>query len=884
MKKVVTNFLTTVMLLLFSAVLSPAMAENAVVESLPECSKQYLTKMKMLNKQSSESAIHALLSKKMEQKNVSDIPEGNIVTPSMISAEELDTIELVFNSFYKDPLYIPEEVVVSRNGDTVLVGGDWIFVLQNDRYQFTFDFYGGLPNDPSGTYTEKNLDESFSTAFFPGTDGKTSYMKTCNLTIATEKTGALTKYILDATVVTTLGIGGPENGAFKIHAEHKVVIADERYDLALYNCVLTPTEDGFGIAGTDDTLDVDLKFYTTEGIVGYYTHQLLDIDNSKFVHNGNAYEVMELEGIINTYPNIYDGVTYVAMMEIVANSATDTVFFNLAMEAPVMPIDTVDISCNNLYIDASMGFSQGTIIVTANNNKYSIYAGYNDKVVRDSATYEGTSTTGQAMAYITDLETEKVISAMTTKMTVVGSASVGYDIVAKVLGDDHVLYNLYLTNIIREVKDTVVIDFPTCSKSMYYIDEIVENMDELQLANYNEQYSVAFDILYINQIMGGEFTKDNLFIDQSYLVKHTAEGDVYVEMLKVDGTIKQERDTTFLTAIVSGIDSVLYHISMFYTVPTPTETLSYTFNENNTFFTNALPQGIFILEGMTDDGQVMSNVQVNRIRTGSAEGTFVNDGNFTENDFEPFNTFVSVWNPTINEFEPHFMQKGEMTVTIDDEGMLHAEASFICDDAKLYNLTFTVQFERPRLPYDAEEEGVEYAYGADAIIVTEDYVASDNLIFYDIYAPDFSNKTSLVFFIAEKDADIIIPEGVYPIDNSWNVGTALASRGLGAEDGVALPSYYVEMDENGYGIDGRGYFLVDGEVTVEKVNGKMRMTVDAINSYELPVKLHYDATQTAVENIPDNPSVTSIEKHLKDGQLLIIRNGAVYNASGARLK
>lgn len=797
---------------------------------------------------------------------------------------ELDTVELVFKSFWEDPLYIPEEVVVSRNGDTILVGGDWIIVLQNERYQFTFDFYGGAPNNPAGNYTEENLDKSFSTAFFPEAEGKTSYMKECDLSIRTERAGATARYILDATIVTTLGMeeGKPVNGAFKIHAEHEVVIADERYDLALYNCVLTPNEEGFGIAGQDDTLDVDLKFYTTEGIVGYYTQNLLDYDNSKFIHNGVPYEVMELEGIINAYPNIYDGITYVAMMEIIANSETDTIFFNLAMEAPVTPIDTVNISCNNLNIDASMGFSQGTIIVTANNDKYSIYAGYNDNFVRDSATYEGTSTAGQAMAYITELETEKIVGAMITKMTVVGSKSVGYDIVAKVLGDDHKLYNLYLTNIIREVQDTVVIDFPTCSKSMYYIDEIVENMDELQLANYNEQYSVAFDILYINQVMGGEFTKDNLFIDQSYLVKHTEEGDVAVEMLKVDGTILQENDTTFLTATVSGIDSVLYHISMFYTVPTPTETLSYTFNENNTFFTNALPQGIFILEGMTEDGLVMSNVQVNRIRTGSVEGTFVNDGNFTENDFEPFNTFVSVWNPTINDFEPHFMQKGEMTVTIDEEGMLHAQASFICDDAKLYNLTFAVPFERPRLPYDAEEEGVEYTYGADAIIQTEDYVASDNLIFYDIYAPDFSNKTSLVFFIAEKDADIIIPEGVYPIDNSWNVGTALASRGLGAEDGVALPSYYVEMDENGYGIDGRGYFLVDGEVIVEKVNGKMRMTINAVNSYDLPVKLYYDASLTA---LPDTQyPLSDIQKTIQNGQLLIKHNGTFYNATGACVK
>ena len=79
------------------------------------------------------------------------------------------------------------------------------------------------------------------------------------------------------------------------------------------------------------------------------------------------------------------------------------------------------------------------------------------------------------------------------------------------------------------------------------------------------------------------------------------------------------------------------------------------------------------------------------------------------------------------------------------------------------------------------------------------------------------------------------------------------------------------------------YCLVDGTVTVENVGGKLKVDVDAINSYEVPVKIHYaPADATAVENV--NKDNTQVAKRLINGQLLIIRNGETYNATGALVK
>ena len=143
-------------------------------------------------------------------------------TATAQATEPVDTIELRFKSFYEDhPLYLDSE--------------EWIITVMNDIYQFNFIFKGN-PDDPSGTYTEEDLDLYFSWCDWKGAEG-TNYYKKCKLTIKKEKLGqSLCKYILDADIVTTTGLGEnkPVSGAFKIHAEHEVIIPVKRYDEVVY--------------------------------------------------------------------------------------------------------------------------------------------------------------------------------------------------------------------------------------------------------------------------------------------------------------------------------------------------------------------------------------------------------------------------------------------------------------------------------------------------------------------------------------------------------------------------------------------------------------------------------------------------------------------------
>lgn len=790
---------------------------------------------------------------------------------------ELDTTEVYFSSFYEDPIYFEVDTVVSKQGDTVVTGGDWYFVLKNERYQFIFDIYGGSPDDMAGHYTEKDLDIMFSWCAIPDANGQTSYYETCDLNIQSEKTGSKIKYIVEATIVTTLGVGGEVNGAFNIYAEHETVVANQRWDVALLNCQVILEDDLFRIHGADDTIAVDMTIFSDFGVEGYYSHNSIDPEESHIVHRGEQKDIMEMEGVIFSSPMITGGVAYVFMTEVLT---TDTLFYNIAMEAPIIPTDTVEVICQNMAIDDTGGTTQATITVSASNKQYSILAGYNDTELVTPAIYSG----DKAMVYLTDLATDEEISALDCTIEVDGNRLKGYTVHIEMLGNDHKYYVMDLAYKIPTPVKTVTLDFPNSSKSMYYVDDL--GLEELQLANYNEEYSVAFDILYINQIMGGEFTLTDLWADQTFVVHHRDEGDYYVPIAQVDGTIEQKNEVTYLDATVIGFDSVKYEISMFYEVPTPTETITYEFNglgKDEVLFTNALPQGIFILEAMSEDGNLMANVQVNRIQNENMEGTFYNDGMFTHNDFYTDNTFVKVWNETKKAFEEFYLQKGTMTVTIDEDNVINAVASFICDDAKQYDLTFKVQYERAHLPYDSEEGAVDYTYPSDSYVTITDWIEGYGMIWLELVPGDFTNVCAIFFNADEMDPEIGIPAGVYPIDKSYEAGTVVASNGI-AMNGAPLEAFFCGLTEgsDGYYYTDPLYCLVDGTITVENVEGQLKVEVDAVNSYDVPVKLHYCGSITPVDNVEVESN--TVQKRIIDGQLVILKNGKTYTIMGAEMK
>ena len=136
---------------------------------------------------------------------------------------------------------------------------------------------------------------------------------------------------------------------------------------------------------------------------------------------------------------------------------------------------------------------------------------------------------------------------------------------------------------------------------------------------------------------------------------------------------------------------------------------------------------------------------------------------------------------------------------------------------------------------------------------------------------------ALYIFANEVDKEIKIPAGVYPINQSLKAGTVLASTGAN-DDNTVSPSIFATL------IDGyldQLYFLVDGTVKVEKVDGKMRLEVNAVNSYDVPVHIVYDAQSTDVAEVEQIQ--TNTNKVIRNGRMIINHQGKEYSILGVEI-
>ena len=703
---------------ILSIILLACLTLTAATQTKPQALKTLMAKEHLSNKLQSVKQPVRQQAKLVAEKTATWTATTYNAAKAPAQLTGLDTTEVYFTSFYDDPYFTPADTVIGRNNQTVITPAEWYFVLRNERYQFIFDIVNNAkPETLAGTYTEKDLEEWFSWCMFPEANGDTHYYKTCELTIQEEKvSNNLIKYTVDALILATCGIGGEEYGYFKVHAEHKVINATTKLDVALYNCSITPEEDRWSIAGKDNEIEVDFTFFTETGIDGYYSHKLMDEENSKIVHKGKEKGIMDLEGVIYGAENIYGGLTYIFMCEAFT---TDTCFYNIAMEAPVQAKDTIEITSTNTIINDAYGMTDQTILVDASTAQYEINAAYNASRITTPAEYP----TGSSYVYLTDLKTGQKIESIICNLKITGNKLQGYQVEIRMLGTDYNYYIMHLSYGVPNVKETKVLDFKNNSKTMFYIDNL--GLKELQMANFDGEYSVSFDILRIDQVMDGEFDMTNMFEEQTFLIHHiNNNGDKYdspVRFAEFGGKIWQENDTTFLTASILGFDSIQYEISMFHTIPTPTKTVTYTFDglgDDVVDLTNAVgSSGIFILDAMSADGKLMAKVNVERLSGKTIEGTFYNDGKFDHTDFYPTDTWVKVWNTATKSFDEYSVQKGTMTVKVENN-IVTAVASFLCDNAVQYNLTFKTEYARERIPWDEEEYELDYTFEPNARTAT----------------------------------------------------------------------------------------------------------------------------------------------------------------------
>ena len=601
---------------------------------------------------------------------------------------------------------------------------------------------------------------------------------------------------------------------YKYYAESfdwYMVIANEANDLIIY---LDYFSDDFAGTFTEADLDTWYSYILAVDEEGYANY--IDIVEANIVvtddENGKSADVTILASDGNVY------VTY-------------------AYEAPLPePVGEKTLA----YTTAEL------VDMTASSGMWQFWAeenGWYTSIVMASAQVEGEYARVDMadpyynyLAYFTETDTT-IIDMLDINATVTKEGKT-YTLVADVLGADAILYHITMSYTRPDPTDTVNI-----VATDLYIDEFeFWGMVFVTADASNDEYSVlltANDYLTAGQYGSSDWQLGSCEITDK--VNQTT-----TTLYEANLTVAGEGAARTIVGSVLGADNVLYNLDLSYEIPEVADTVVVVFEtpgvaewydaDGDYFMYNENDEYFVYLDMITE------------------KDNFV--GEFTAEDF--LLNYTAMGEIVDGDTTMIMAADAKAVVTAVGENLVHIDAELTGKNGTLYLVSTDMQLPGKGLKYDAEEGEVNRTYAADEIAITTEYVADYGELYVELMAGDNSDYTQLLFYVEEEAEGTVIPVGTYTIDDSADYGTVSASTGYNANYGP-IPSFYSTLVTKEDGLYyGSFFFLVSGTVTVEEVNGALKITVDGLNSYDLPVHIVYEAASQA----PVKPEPTYTENKL----------------------
>ena len=742
--------------------------------------------------------------------------------------------------------------------------GDWMIGLSCDDitrpeygHNLQLNWYAPADN-PCGTFTKEDFIYDLTHLLTPFSYGSIMFSE-MSMTLTHEAVNAnLERYILEATLVSEDG------DTYQVHAVHENIVAKGKVDVYIEDATLTQEGWTFMVEGKNADLDIKLVVDNYD-IIGAYGKNMILWESSKIAYKGVTLSPITFKAVVNLASHVETGaLAYVTEINMLAN---DTVDYHFILAAPLpAPTDTIELTAVDLEIDDANALWVGAIDFYATTPEFSIRGGWRAEYAEEG-TYE-------AAIFLDDAQMN-TITSLNAQVTVTLADDNNWAIEGTMLGNDNKIYNLHLSYTVPEQKDTVVVAFEQSAQAKYY-----PHLDnDIQIYNENDLYSASINVSGVG--LGEEFDEEYIIAYYTYLEAKDGTPITVAEIK--DGQLYQVGDTTKMEADFVTFEGILYQVRLWYVAPTPTQTVKLDIKDAEMIVDYEYNQA-YNLVGYTEDRQTAFVVTVYASSKEDVPGTFVNDGVFGkfgkgQYDFDASNSYVGKYNATTESYDLYYIQKGQFTVTLDEEDNVTLTASVVCEDAVQYEVTLTSKYEEPHIEFDSEENPVERVYGANAEVTINDHSADYGLISVQIIDPVEGDITALYFCYMESDPETIIPEGTHEINNTWFDGTVLASTGMEA-DGSVIPSYYARY------VDGwvaePFYFFQTGTVEVTKnIDGKLNFEINALNSCNIPVHIVYDAAASSVEDV--NLQYDSTTKQIINGHLYITREGKVYNVLGVNL-
>ena len=532
------------------------------------------------------------------------------------------------------------------------------------------------------------------------------------------------------------------------------------------------------------------------------------------------------------------------------------------------PIDTIEVVCHDLELNTDFLSLFKMAYIFANNSEYELTGAINNVDSIPPGTYT------DCFMDLKHIATQTQIPAVSVTLTLAVDANRNCVITGQMLGEDNICYNLHLSWTPPVSTDTVHIAFDKSASVAYYPD--LEH--DFMLVNQNDAYEIALDIIGVP--MDSSFTEKNLNIGFCLIADKTTQDTI--KIASANGRVWQSNDTTYLSADVAGFDAVTYSIDLWYAVPEVTQTHTLTISDA-TFYNKLEEEGFYALIGKTEDQSLEFAISLLGSTEEDIPGTYINDGlfgGFTGKNYDfinyiggSYSTYIAKWNADKNDYDVLSIEKGNAKVTMDEEQNVTLVGTFITRDGVQYNITLTTKVDIPRLDDDMTEGAIDCVITGDDITL-EDKTAENGSIFFDVMTDNA--LMALYFYVEAADPDIVIPEGIYYIDDSEDYFSVNASDGSIS----TYPSFYATHNGNDFT---SMYFFVSGTVEVKNKNGKLYMEINARNSYNVPAHIIYDGSATT-DLLDTRIPIPDTRKTIQNGQLLILRNGETYNVLGAKYK
>ena len=722
-------------------------------------------------------------------------------------------------------------------------------------YRLELAYYAPA-NNGYGTFTTANNEINMADTHLQTPSGYVMF-DSVTLTVEQKKVSDnLTQTIANATLL------GEDGVTYIVTCIHNSITPTQQITAAISNATLSRSEDAFTLEGMGDEVEATIAI-KSEKLVGKYAMKQIDLQQTYFFHNEEKLDILSIQAEVATELKNNN----LACIANVALLTRDTILYVIKMTHTFpAPTDSVALKATNLILNDALSEELGVVSFDAKNEQY-ILSG----VWMATEAEEGTYAKEDVTIELQDVQNNTTIHSLDATLHVKMDNYAHWIITGTMRGDDNVVYNLDLSYVVPTPQDTVVVRFNHSAIATFTPDM----NNDLLFENKDEHYHASINIRGVE--MESAFSLQN--VDRDYCgVKDSATG-VYTELADINGRIFQLGDTTIMQAELISMDATLYDIELWYIVPTPIDTVTLSFPVEFGDLRNE--EGYYQLYGPSSD---TTYIVAFSPLSEDIEGTFVNDGLFGKFGAEGGRMEMEYRNTYIAKMEGDYvtaimpLETGTMTVTMDADGNITAVAEAICADSVYYHITMTAHYEREYLRGDMPTGSVDRVYTAADILTTVDKSEEEGWIYVAVGAVDQSDLMAMHFFVDSTDADILIPEGEYKINKSFRPGTVLGNAGPDDQNQISTP-FYATADSQGYLVD--IYMWVKGTVTVAKKDGKLYLEVNALNSYDVPVHIIYDATLTA---LPDTRyPISDIRKFIRNGQLIIRKGGVEYNVQGIKL-